>query len=230
MLGTHTSRRVDRELDRSTFHDRNDAGRRLGALLRTELTDRRDPLVLGLARGGVIVAAEAARAIGAELDVLTVRKLGAPHQPELAVGAIASREIRVLDEGLARRLGLVDRRLELLVEAETEELRRHEALYRAGRPPIDARDRTVIVVDDGIATGWTMLAALRLVETLSPWRTVVAVPVAPAESRAIFEAAADQFLCVELVDVFVAVGAWYQDFHPVGDDEVIAALGRHRAT
>lgn len=210
----------------SLFRDRAEAGRKLAEPLRHERTDGQRLLVIGLPRGGVIVAAEVARILDAELDVLIVRKLGAPHQPELAVGAVGPGSVRVLDERLARSVGLVGTRLELLVDAERDEIRRREAAYRAGRPPLDLRGRTVLLVDDGLATGWTMRAAVRVARALEPKRLVVAVAVAPEGVEEMFQGFADEVISLATPEPFIAVGIWYEDFHPVSDAQVIAALAR----
>jgi putative phosphoribosyl transferase len=218
----------DLVLESAYFDDREDAGRRIAAALSRELGTERDILVLGLPRGGIAVAAPVADALDAELDALIVRKIGAPHQPELAIGAVASGGIHVVDEGMVRRLGIDDERLKEMIASESAEVARRESVYRAGRGPLRVANRTVVLVDDGIATGSTMLAAVRLVRTLGARRVVVAVGVAPEESVDVFERAADLFVRVETPEPFVAVGVWFVDFHPMNDEEVCSILSKAR--
>ncbi|HET9983289.1 MAG TPA: phosphoribosyltransferase [Longimicrobiales bacterium] len=205
------------------FADRTEAGRLLGERL-AAYKDRRDVLVLALPRGGVPVAAEVADALGAPLDVLVVRKLGAPQQPELALGAIASGGVRVLNEGVMGALGLDTAVVDALAQRELPELRRREQAYRGERPPLDVAGRTVIVVDDGIATGATMHAALRAVRALHPTKLVAAVPVAAPDSCRFLARLADDVVCLEQPDPLLAIGVWYASFPQLTDDEVRALL------
>jgi putative phosphoribosyl transferase len=182
-------------------------------------------LVLGLARGGVPVAAPVADALGADLDVLIVRKLGLPGQPELAMGAIAgvgSSTHIVRNEPVLK--GVDEETLEEVREREVRELRRREQAYRGDRPPIDVQDRVVILVDDGLATGSTMRAAVESVRRQRPARVIVAVPVGGVESCRWLSQVADQVVCVWIPRYFSAVGQAYRDFSPVGDDEVCRVL------
>jgi predicted phosphoribosyltransferase len=204
------------------FEDRCDAGCRLGAGLASLAEE--SPIVFGLARGGVPVAAEVAAALGAPLDVMVVRKLGAPWQPELAVGAIAEDGTVVLDVGLARRAGMSETRLERAVERETREVRRRVERYRNGRPQLDARDRTVIVVDDGLATGLTDLVAVRFLRGHGARRIVVAVPVGSQQAVTLLRQEADEVVCLSIPDDLRSVGQWYRDFSPTSDDEVLALV------
>ena len=201
------------------FRDRFDAGRILGQRIGRLI---RDPsaLVLALPRGGVPVAFEVARALHADLDVFLVRKLGVPGHEELAMGAIASGGTRVLNHSLIRRLQLPSGLVETVTAREQRELDRRESLYRGGRPPLPADNRTAILVDDGLATGATMLAAARALRLKKPKRIIVAVPVAAAEACNDIRAHVDEIICVETPDPFYAVGAWYQDFSQTSDSEV----------
>lgn len=201
------------------FRDRTTAGQLLGRrLVEAELPPPH--LVLALPRGGVPVGAEVARALGAPLDVLVVRKLGFPGQPELAAGAIASGGITVLNRDLLDDSGLASRRLQEVMEAEGRELARRERLYRGDRPFPALEGQTVILVDDGLATGATMRAAVDAVRTRSPGLLVVAVPVAPWETLRRLEATADRVVALLAPDDFMAIGQWYDRFDQVSDDEV----------
>jgi len=204
------------------FADRRDAGRRLGAAL-TSFAEE-SPIVFGLARGGVPVGAEVAAALGAPLEVLVVRKLGAPRQPELAVGAIAEDGTAVVDVGMARRVGMSQEKLDRAVARETSEVQRRVERYRSGRPRLDARDRTVIVVDDGLATGLTDLVAVRFLRGCGAYRVVVAVPVGSRQAVALLEQEADEVACLSTPDELQSVGQWYRDFSPTSDEEVLEAL------
>jgi putative phosphoribosyl transferase len=205
------------------FADRREAGRELGRRMQETLTYA-DLLVLGLPRGGVPVAFEVAAALGAPLDVFLVRKLGVPGHEELAMGAIASGGVRVLNEELLKAGGVDDRAVEEVARRELAELERRERLYRDGRPAPDAADRTVVLVDDGLATGSTMQAAVTALRRLDTRRIIVAVPVGSMEACAMFRQAADDLLCVETPEPFRAVGLWYDDFSATTDDEVCTLL------
>lgn len=211
------------------FHDRRQAGRVLGAALsHLELAGRDDVLVLGLPRGGVPVAYEVGRALGAPLDVFVVRKLGVPGHEELALGAIASGGIRLLDEELVSGLGIPPRTIEAVTAREQRELVRRERAYRGSRLPLEAAGRTVVLVDDGLATGSTMRVAVAGLREAWPERIVAAVPIAASATCQQLAAEVDDLVCAATPEPFRAVGLWYEDFSPVDDDEVreLLALAR----
>jgi putative phosphoribosyl transferase len=208
------------------FEDRRDAGRRLAERL-LPLTGE-EPVVVGLPRGGVPVAEEVATALGAPLEILSVRKLGAPHNAEYGIGAIAEDGTRVFDPEALAVLGIDNRTLESIVAGETAELRRRVAAYRGDRAPMPLGRRTVIVVDDGVATGVTDTAALRAIRRHRPRRLVLAVPVCPPDSLARLRGEADDIVCLATPARLQGVGQWYRDFSQVSDHEVIAALDATR--
>lgn len=183
-----------------------------------------DVVVLGLPRGGVPVAYEVARALGTTLDVFLVRKLGVPSHEELAMGAVASGGLRVLNEKVVEQLGILADQIDAVAAKELEELARRERLYCGGRPLPDLRGRTVIVVDDGLATGATMRAAIGVLRQVRPARIIVAVPVAAPEIRDEFKNLADDIICGITPEPFFTVGRWYIDFEQTTDEEVVALL------
>jgi putative phosphoribosyl transferase len=189
-----------------------------------EYAGRRDVVVLGLPRGGVPVAYEIAQSLGADLDVLIVRKLGAPGQQELAIGAIASGGVRVLNDDIVAELGLSNATIEALARQQLRELERRESLYRGARPRPALDGRCVILVDDGIATGATMRAAIAALRKLGPARIVVAVGVAPEDTVRILEREADAVVCLATPAPFWAVGRWFVNFDQVGDAAVTELL------
>jgi putative phosphoribosyl transferase len=206
------------------FRDRVDAGRRLAEVLEPWRAEH--PVILGLPRGGVPVAAEVAASLNAPLDVILVRKLGVPTQPELAMGAIGEDGIRVLNDDVVR-IAQIDRPTIAAVEqSERVELDLRAERFRDGRPRLDLRDRTAIIVDDGIATGSTARAAIEVARAHGAARVVLAVPVAPASTCADLDRVADEVVCLETPDPFVAVGQFYRDFSQTSDAEVIACLSR----
>ncbi|MBC9727609.1 phosphoribosyltransferase [Streptomyces sp. TRM68367] len=212
------------------FRDRRQAGRELAEQLRVrqEKGALPHPVVLALPRGGVAVAREVADALDAPLDVLVVRKIGAPFQEELGVGAIAGDAEPLYDERALDRLGLSEATLAPIVERERAELRRREELYRQGRPAPELRGRTAIVVDDGLATGSTARAALRAVREADPERVVLAVPVASPEAADLLQSETDELICLHQPAAFMAVGLWYEDFDQLTDDDVLQALHGQR--
>ncbi|TMD92043.1 MAG: phosphoribosyltransferase [Chloroflexi bacterium] len=205
------------------FHDRFEAGRMLASLL-TAYANWPDAIVLGLPRGGVAVAYEVARALHLPLDVFIVRKLGVPGQDELAMGPIASGGVRVLNHAVINALGLGQAEIDQVIRREEQELRRREQQFRGERPPLQLKGKTVIVVDDGLATGATMWAAVAAIRQRGPAKIVMAVPVAaPAECEA-FRQIADEVVCAVTAEPLHAVGLWYEDFPQLTDEEVRALL------
>lgn len=205
------------------FADRREAGRELAELL-ADIQDAREAVVLALPRGGVPVGHEVARVLNARLDVFLVRKLGTPGHQELAMGAIASGGIRVLNEEVVRALGIRSDQIDAVARREQVELERRDASYRRGRPLASLTNRTVILVDDGLATGTTMKAAVQAVKQQNPARVIVAVPVGAPETCRALAAVADQVICARTPTSFSAVGESYQDFSQTTDDEVISLL------
>ena len=188
-----------------------------------------DVIVLALPRGGVPVAYEVARTLHATMDVFVVRKLGIPGQEELAMGAVASGGVRVLNDQVVRGLSIPGYVIDAVVNWETEELKRRERVYRGDRPPPDVRGKTVILVDDGLATGSTMLAAVRALRQQGPARIVVAVPVASPDTCELLKAHVDEVVCAATPEPFYAVGLWYRDFSQTTDEEVRELLQRTAA-
>jgi putative phosphoribosyl transferase len=208
-----------------TFQDRREAGQVLAEAL-AAYDGRDDLLVLGLARGGVPVGWEVAAALRAPLDVFLVRKLGVPQWQELAMGALASGGGLVINDNLIRSLGISDEALSATIDRETEELNRREQAYRGAKPPADLKGKVAILVDDGIATGASMLAAVRAVRAAAPAQVVVAVPVGPPSACQQLAGEADDVVCATMPSSFEAVGQVYTDFHQVSDDEVRELLSK----
>ena len=215
--------------DRQPFRDRREAGRVLASLLKT-YAGRDDVVVLALPRGGVPVAYEVAAALGAPLDVFLVRKLGTPGHRELAMGAIASGGIRVLNDDVVRWYGIPESAIESVAREEAAELERRERAYRDGRPSPDLTNRSVILVDDGLATGSTMRAGAQAVRLYRPSRVVVAVPVGARQTCSEIAAVADEVICARMPEPFTAVGQWYLDFDQTDDDEVRELLQKSTPT
>jgi predicted phosphoribosyltransferase len=207
------------------YRDRRDGGRQLAAAL-AQYANRRDVIVLALPRGGVPVGFEVATQLGAPLEVFVVRKLGVPGHEELAMGALASGGVRVLDEDLIRVAGVSAEEVQRITEAEQAELDRREREYRGDRPFPDVRGKTAILVDDGLATGASMRAAVAALRLDGPARIVVAVPVAAPETCDAFQSIADDVVCPVTPESFQAVGLWYDDFSQTTDDEVHELLAR----
>ena len=213
--------------DQRRFADRYEAGRVLAERL-ASYAGSADVLVLALPRGGVPVASEVAAALGVPLDVFVVRKLGTPGHSELAMGAIASGGVRVINDEIVRGYGISQAEIERAVLDEEQELARREAEYRGGLPPPDVTGRIVILVDDGLATGSTMRAAVQAVRQHNPARVIVGVPVGTRSARADLLRVADVVVCVRMPEPFSAVGQWYVDFEPTTDQEVRKLLGQDR--
>jgi predicted phosphoribosyltransferase len=210
---------------RRPFADRAAAGRVLAEKL-ADYAERDDVIVLALPRGGVPVASEVARALGVPLDVFVVRKLGAPGQEELAMGAIASGDVVVINDDVVRALKVPPEVLEEKIASERAELSRRESVYRGERPPLDVQGRTVILIDDGLATGSTMRAAVTALRGQAPARIVVAVPIGAPATCAEFQQIAEECICALTPEPFRAVGLWYEDFAQTSDDEVRELLDR----
>lgn len=201
------------------FRDRRDAGRTLAGAL-SKYAGRSDVVVLALPRGGVPVGFEVASALGVPLDVFVVRKLGVPGHEELALGAIASGGAVVFNEDVTDRLDLSPEEVDRVLRREASELLRREALYRRGKPPLEVRGRTVILVDDGLATGASMRAAVAALKAAGPKRVVIAVPIASPETCAEFRQDVDEIICAVTPMPFFAVSPWYEDFSATSDEEV----------
>ena len=213
------------------FSDRRQAGRLLGAHLAQAKFDlKENALVFGLARGGIPVASEVATVLNLPLDVIIVRKLGAPGQPELAMGAVAGGRIQIRDEALIAELNFPANEVEKIVAKATEEARWREADYRANQTPPDLHNLTVIVVDDGLATGYSMLAAVEYVNSFRPKRVIAAAPVGTEAACSRIQNFADTCVCLAKPFDFQAVGRWYEEFGQVSDDEVRQILEQHRRT
>jgi putative phosphoribosyl transferase len=206
------------------FRDRREAGQRLAELLASLRAS--SPLVLGLPRGGVPVAFEVARALDAPLDILVVRKLGVPFQPELGMGAVGEDGVRVLNAEVVREAGVTDAQLAAIEARERAEVDQRAARLRGGRPAIPLTGRTVIIVDDGLATGATARAAIRVARARGAAQVVLAVPVAPPDTVVALRREADEVVCVETPEPFFAIGGWYADFSPTSDQEVVDLLSR----
>lgn len=208
------------------FRNRSDAGRRLAAALEPKFGEGSGVRVFGLPRGGVPVAHEIAQALKAPLDVLIVRKLGWPKNPELAIGAIAGNNVMVLNHQLITELDINQVDLDALIAAETQELQRRESIYRRGRPALDIAGRAVILVDDGLATGMTMQAAVMVMKKEAPASITIAIPVAAPDVCAKLRGEIDELICLSTPFPFQAVGVWYRDFTQTEDAVVLELLGR----
>ena len=204
---------------KTQFFNRTEAGQFLAENL-SDYANREDVLVLALPRGGVPVAAEVAKKLSAPLDVFVVRKLGLPGHPELAMGAIASGGVRVFNGEVVNALRIPDEVIDAVSAEELAELQRREKVYRAGLPPLDVEGKTIIVVDDGIATGSTMLAAVSALRQLNAARIIIAAPVVAASTYREMQRAADEVTAVIIPERFYAVGQWYEDFSQTSDEEV----------
>ena len=211
------------QVSNQPFRDRAEAGELLAAKL-TQYRDRDDVVVLALPRGGAPVAREVARALGVPFDVYVVRKLGVPGHEELAMGAIASGGVRQVNRDVVEALGIPANVIDAVARREQRELERREQTYRGDRGPIALTNKTVILVDDGLATGSTMRAAVMAARQQQPARVIIAVPVGAASTCAELAAEADDVVCLRTPDPFVAVGMWYRDFTPTTDHEVRSLL------
>jgi len=209
------------------FRDRIEAGQLLGREIAKRLGAIADAIVLALPRGGVPVGAEVAKALNAPLDVFIVRKLGVPRHEELAMGAIASAGVRVLNRDVIDYARITQQQIDAVAAREKRELSRRETEYRGNHPPLDVRGRTVIIVDDGLATGSTMRAAVQALRAMEPKRIIVAVPVGAAQTCEDLREIADETICLRTPEPFEAVGLWYDDFTQTTDAAVHALLSRN---
>jgi len=207
----------------SRFRDRTEAGQALARQL-AETYHRADAMVLALPRGGVSVGREVAQALRIPLDVFVVRKIGIPEHPEVAIGALATGHVQLLDDALIAESKIPPALVSFLIEKETWELQRREQLYRAGRPPPELSDRSIILVDDGVATGYTMRVAILALRKLGPSHLTVAIPVGAPETCKTIESLVDELICLAQPSPLHAVGLWYDHFEPVTDDEVRNAM------
>ncbi len=209
----------------TVYADRFEAGRRLAERL-MEYANRDDVVVLALPRGGIPVGFEVAQRLNAPLDVFTVRKLGVPSHEELAMGAIASGGIRVLNQDVVAQLQIPEWLIDQVAAAEQQELERREQAYREGRPPISVKDKTIILVDDGLATGASMRAAVQALRLMEPSAIIAAVPVGAPDTCELLRNDADAVVCAVTPENFVAVGRWYEDFSQTTDEEVRELLAQ----
>ncbi|MEW6727490.1 phosphoribosyltransferase [Desulforudis sp. 1088] len=209
------------------FQDRVEAGRLLAAELK-EIGPVKDGVVVAIPRGGVVVGAEVAKALDIPIDVIVPRKIGAPFNPEVAVGAVTEDGTTIFDERALRLLGLARESLDDAVKVQLAEIARRTQLYRSGKDPLPLEGKTVILVDDGVATGYTTLAALRSVKNARPARVVLAVPVAPPDTAEMLSGEVDEMICLLTPEPFYAVGQFYRRFDQTTDEEVIALLARRR--
>ena len=212
----------------TTFRNRTEAGQLLAQKLQA-YTDCSDAIVLALPRGGVPVGYEIAKALNLPFDVCVVRKLGIPHHPELAMGAIASNGVRVLNYDILNEWGIPDKVIDKVSAKELRELRRREYSYRDNHSPVNVKNRTVILVDDGIATGSTIRAVIALMRQQQPKRTIVAVPVAPKSVCEELQTEVDKLVCLKMPEPFYAVGLWYDNFPQTSDEQVHLLLGKSTA-
>jgi len=208
------------------YKDRQDAGRQLAEKL-MKFKDEK-PVIIALPRGGVVTGYEVAKMLNAPLDVMITRKLGAPFQPELGVGAIAPNDVSILNLDAIRFLGISKDEMEEIIRRETKEMHRRIKLYRGDLPPLDLNGKTVIIVDDGLATGVTAGAAVLAIKQMTPEKIILAVPVSPPDTAEKFREEVDEFICLQEPHDFYAVGQYYYDFDQVTDDEVISLLSLAR--
>ncbi len=207
------------------FLNRKDAGEKLSRALMKYKSE--NVVVLGIPRGGVVVAAEVAEGLDAPLDVIIPRKIGAPHNPEVAIGAVSQDGTVIKDEAMVQLLGISDSQIQVLAERVSGEITRRVNIYRSGRPGLELKDKTVIVVDDGMATGFTVQAALKSVRNANPRRLVLAVPVAPADTVEMLQEQVDELVCLHTPELFYAVGQFYLDFDQTSDQEVMNLLAEY---
>lgn len=208
------------------YEDRHDAGIKLAEKLTKYKNDK--PVIMALPRGGVVIGYEVAKMLNAPLDIIVARKLGAPFQPELGIGAIAPNGIRILNNELIRLLNIPESEIENIIQSETTEMNRRIDFYRKDLPQVDLKDKTVIVVDDGLATGVSTNAAVLAIKQMNPKKIILAVPVAPPNTASRFKKEVDEFLCLNQPPDFYAVGYYYKDFRQITDEEVIDLLQKSK--
>ena len=204
------------------YKDRHDAGRALAEKLKKYADE--NPVIIGIPRGGVVLGYEVAKALNAPLDIIVARKIGAPQNPELGIGAIAPGKVTILNNELVSMLSVSKQQLERIIEQETSEMNRRINVYRKGLPDLDLNNKTVIVVDDGIATGISTMAAIASIKLSKPKKIILAVPVCPSDSVNKFEENVDEFICLNARADFYAVGQYYDNFEQTTDEEVIDLL------
>lgn len=208
------------------YKNRQDAGRQLAEKLKQYAVE--EPIILALPRGGVVLGYEIAKELKAPLDIVVPRKIGAPNQPEFGIGAIAPNKVQIINEGALKMLGLTENDLKELIEYETKEMERRIKLYRKGLPDINIQGKTVIIVDDGLATGVSTKAALLSIKKMNPKKIILAVPVGPPDTTSRFRQEVDDLICIyEPID-FYAVGGYYEDFSQISDEEVIDLLQKSK--
>lgn len=210
------------------WRDRREAGRYLAEALKE--FKNKDVLVLAIPRGGVVVGDEVATALNAALDVVVPRKIGAPFNPELAIGAIAADGSKVLDQNLIQRLDVSEEYLKKEIERQTEEIKRRISEYRGGRSPLEIEEKTVILVDDGVATGATTLAAIKYLRNKKPAQIILAIPVGPPDTVEKLKKEVDRLICLSIPSLFYAVGQFYEQFEQTTDQEVVDIISVHKKT
>ena len=210
-----------------SFIDRADAGRKLASLL-GKYKDMQDAIVIGLPRGGVVNAYEVAKELNLPLDIIVVRKIGAPMQPELAVGAISQEGDVLLDHAIMNMVGVKEQDLQIIIEDEKQEAQRRLEVYRHDRSPLDLKNKIVILVDDGLATGATMRAAILSARSMGAQKVVVAIPVSPKDTLVKIEQEADEVICLYVPELFWGVGGFYDSFLQTQDEEVIDLLSKSK--
>lgn len=210
------------------WRDRREAGRYLAEALKE--FKNKDVLVLAIPRGGVVVGDEVATALNAPLDVVVPRKIGAPFNPELAIGAIAADGSRVLDQDIIQRLDVSQEYLKKEIERQTEEIKRRISEYRGDRPPLEIEGKTVILVDDGVATGATTLAAIKYLKNKKPAQIILAIPVGPPDTVEKLKKEVDRLICLSIPSLFYAVGQFYDQFEQTTDQEVVDIISVHKKT
>lgn len=204
------------------YKDRKDAGQKLAEKLTKYSKDK--PIIVALPRGGVVLGYEVAKKLKAPLDIIVARKLGAPFHPEFGIGAIAPNGVHILNIDLIRSLGVTEHELEKIIERETREMERRLELYRKDSPPLDLNNKTVILIDDGLATGVSTRAAVVSIKQMEPRKIILAVPVSPPDTADQFRKEVDEFICLSEPAGFYAVGAYYENFDQTTDDEVLDLL------